>query len=83
VRSACRGRVVLTVMKERGKRRDLTDATVGLAGNCAYRKRLRVRRTRIGPGAAVLLRVAFKGNPFVGASSMTYRVRVRRSAGPA
>ncbi|HTN25765.1 MAG TPA: hypothetical protein VL120_17390 [Solirubrobacteraceae bacterium] len=75
--TACRGTVALNVSKPRGKRRDLTDATVELARNCRYSKRLRVRRTRIGRATSLRLRVAFRGNAVVGASSVTYVVPVR------
>jgi hypothetical protein len=74
---ACRGRVVLTVSKARGRRRDLADAAVGLPRTCRFAKQLRVRRTRIGARRSLRLRVAFKGNAVVGASSVTYVVPVR------
>ncbi len=75
--TACRGKVVLTVSRPAGRRRDLTDATVDLARNCRYAKRLRVRRARIGRATSLRLRVAFKGNAVVGASSVTYVLAVR------
>jgi hypothetical protein len=75
--SACKGRVVLTVSRPSGKRRDLTDATVALSRGCTYAKLLRVRRARIGALRSLRLRVAFKGNAVVGASSVTYKLPVR------
>jgi hypothetical protein len=75
--SACKGRVVLTVSRPSGKRRDLTDATVPLSRSCTYAKLLRVRRVRIGALRSLRLRVAFRGNAVVGASSVTYKLPVR------
>jgi hypothetical protein len=75
--SACKGRVVLTVSRPSGKRRDLTDASVRLSRGCTYAKLLRIRRARVGRDRSLRLRVAFKGNAVVGPSSMTYKVPVR------
>jgi hypothetical protein len=75
--SACKGTVVLTVSRPAGKRRDLTDADARLSKKCTYAKLLRVRRTRIGARRSLKLRVAFKGNAVVGASSVTYDLPVR------
>lgn len=75
--NACRGRLVLTVSRPRGRRRDLTEAALGLPRTCTFAKRLRVRRTRVGRRRSLRLRVAFKGNALVGASSVTYAVPVR------
>jgi hypothetical protein len=73
----CRGRVVLTVRRAHGQRRDLTEAAVGLPRSCAFAKRLRVRRARVAGRRSLRLRVAFKGNALVGASSVTYVVPIR------
>jgi hypothetical protein len=75
--SACRGRVVLTVSRARGRRRGLTEAALGLPRTCTFAKRLRVRRTRVGARRSLRLRVAFQGNALVAASSVTYMIPVR------
>ena len=74
---ACKGTVNLTVSKPSGTRRDLTGADVRLSKRCTYAKRLRVRRTRVGTRRSLRLRVAFRGNAVVGASSVTYVLPVR------
>jgi hypothetical protein len=76
VRAACTGTVVLTVSRPTGKRRGLTEATTGLSRACLYGKLLRVRRSRLGGGTSLRLRVAFKGNAVVGPKSVTYKLRV-------
>jgi hypothetical protein len=73
----CRGRLVLTVSRGRGKRRALAEAAVGLPRTCTFLKRLRVRRSRVSGLRSLRLRVAFQGNAFIGASSVTYVVPIR------
>jgi len=75
--AGCRGRVLLTVSRTTGRRRDLTEATTSLSRTCTYAKRIRVRRSRVGARKSLKLRVAFKGNAVVRASSVTYTVSVR------
>jgi hypothetical protein len=75
--AACSGHVILTVSRASGRRRDLTDATVSLPPTCRYTKQLRVRRSRIGARRTLKLRVAFKGNALIRASSVTYTLPVR------
>ncbi|MEA2232816.1 MAG: hypothetical protein QOD83_2632 [Solirubrobacteraceae bacterium] len=74
---ACTGKIALTVSKPKGKKRTLTSATATLSKTCKYKKLLRVRRTRIGKLKSLKLKVAFKGNVAIGASSVTYTVPVR------
>ena len=75
--TACRGRLLLTVSRARGQRRELAYANVGLPRSCRFEKVLRIRRTRVGGRKSLRLRVAFKGNAAVDASSVTYVVPVR------
>ncbi len=75
--TACGGRIALTVAKLRGRRRTIATATTSLSRTCRYRKRIRIRRARVGSARSLKLRVAFKGNAVMGASSVTYTVRVR------
>jgi len=75
--AACKGKVALTVSTPKGKKRTLTSATATLSKKCRYKKLLRVRRSRIGTLRSLKLKVAFKGNPAVAASSVTYTVRVK------
>ncbi len=75
--TACRGRLLLTVSRARGQRRELAYANVGLPRSCRFEKVLRIRRPRVGGRRSLRLRVAFKGNAAVGASSVTYVVPVR------
>ncbi len=75
--AACTGRIVFTISRPTGRRRDLTTADSRLSKTCGYAKRLRVRRTRIGSRRSLKLRVAFKGNAVIRASSATYTVPVR------
>jgi hypothetical protein len=66
------------VSKPKGRKRTLARGTARLSKRCTYKKLLRIRRSRIGTLRSLKLKVAFKGNAAVAASSVTYTVRVKR-----
>jgi hypothetical protein len=75
--AACTGRMAVTVSKPKGSKRTLTKGSATLSSTCKYKKTLRVRRTRVGKLKSLKLKVAFRGNAVIRASSFTYTVPVR------
>lgn len=74
---ACTGKVALTVSKPKGKKPTLTKGTTTLSKKCVYKKVLRVRSSRVGKLKSLKLKVAFKGNAVIRASTVTYTVPVK------
>jgi len=74
---ACKGTVALTVSKTSGRKPTLAKGTAKVSSTCKYKKTLRVRKTRVGRSKRLKLKVAFKGNSVIRASSVTYTIPVR------
>jgi hypothetical protein len=73
--AACKGKMSISVYK--GKKR-LVGKKAKIRANCNYKKKIKVRRSRVGKAKKLKLKVAFKGNEALAPLSSTYKVKVKR-----